>query len=122
MRTVNPLMKALALVLTLFTMVALSQTKPGDSTKGKTVFMQNGCYQCHGTVGQGGLAGPRLAQTKLTLTGFTGYVRNPNPGNMPPYRTRVMSDQELADVYAYVQSVPPPVPLADIPILGPEGR
>ena len=30
---------------------------------------------------------------------------------------KVMTDQELADVYAYVQSVPPPVPLADIPIL-----
>ena len=28
-----------------------------------------------------------------------------------------MTDQQLADVYAYVQSVPPPVPLDQIPIL-----
>jgi len=28
-----------------------------------------------------------------------------------------MTDQELADVYAYIQSVPPPVPLSNIPIL-----
>ena len=96
---------------------ALSQTKPGDTTNGKRIFMRNGCYQCHGTVGQGGLAGARLAQTKLTLAGFTAYVRNPAPGSMPPFRAKVMSDQELADVYAYVQSVPPPVPPADIPIL-----
>jgi mono/diheme cytochrome c family protein len=41
---------------------------------------------------------------------------------MPPYRAKVMTDQELADVYAYVQSVPPPVPLANIPILANEGR
>jgi len=68
-------------------------------------------------VGQGGLAGARLAQTKLTLTGFTAYVRDPAPGSMPPYRAKVMTDQELADIYAYVQSVPPPVPAADIPIL-----
>jgi mono/diheme cytochrome c family protein len=36
---------------------------------------------------------------------------------MPPYRAKVMTDQELADVYAYVQSVPPPVPPDNIPIL-----
>ena len=97
--------------------LAFAQTKPGDAANGKKTFMRDGCYQCHGTVGQGGLAGARLAQTKLTLAGFTAYVRNPAPGSMPPYRAKVMSDQELADVFAYVQSVPPPVPAADIPIL-----
>ena len=101
---------------------ALSQTKPGDTANGKRIFMRNGCYQCHGTVGQGGLAGARLAQTKLTLAGFTAYVRNPAPGSMPPFRAKVMSDQELADVYAYVQSVPPPVPPANIPILNGDAR
>ena len=105
------------MVLALLTSLAVAQTKTGDSTNGKRLFTRNGCYQCHGTVGQGGLAGPRLAQTKLTLAGFTSYVRNPRPGNMPPYRSKVMTDKELADVYAYIQSVPPPVPLADIPIL-----
>jgi len=104
------------------TAFALAQTKPGDVENGKRIFMRNGCYQCHGTVGQGGLAGARLAQTKLTVAGFTAYVRNPAPGNMPPYRAKVMSDQELADIYAYVQSVPPPVPLANMPILSPENR
>ena len=102
--------------------VALAQTKPGDVANGKRIFMRNGCYQCHGTVGQGGVAGARLAQTKLTLAGFTAYVRNPAPGSMPPFRAKVMSDQELADVYAYVQSVPPPVAPADIPILKDDGR
>src|SRR5436190_4600339 len=105
------------LLLLLVAVIALAQTKPGDTTNGKRIFLRNGCYQCHGTVGQGGLAGPRLAQTKLTLAGFTSYVRNPRPSNMPPYRQKVMTDQELADVYAYIGSVPPPVPLSDIPIL-----
>ena len=97
--------------------IAFAQTKAGDVANGKRIFMRDGCYQCHGTVGQGGLAGARLAQTKLTLAGFTAYVRNPAPGSMPPYRAKVMTDEELADIYAYVQSVPPPVPAADIPIL-----
>jgi ubiquinol-cytochrome c reductase cytochrome c subunit len=113
--------KAVILILPFVTIAILAQTKPGDTAKGKSTFMQNGCYQCHGTVGQGGLAGPRLAQTKLTIAGFMAYVRNPNPGNMPPFRAKVMSDQELADVFAYLQSVPPPVPAANMEILN-DGR
>ena len=112
-------MKKLILLLPLVfaAVMMFAQTKPGDVENGKRIFMRDGCYQCHGTVGQGGLAGARLAQTKLTLAGFTAYVRNPAPGSMPPYRAKVMTDKELADIYAYVQSVPPPVPTADIPIL-----
>ena len=118
-------MKKLLLIVGLAFVVAaaaLGQQKAGDVANGKQIYMRNGCYQCHGTVGQGGLAGARLAQTKMTLAGFTAYVRNPPPGSMPPFRAKVMSDQELADVFAYVQSVPPPVPLANIPILTDEGR
>jgi mono/diheme cytochrome c family protein len=111
------IMKTFLVLLPLVAVTAIAQTKAGDSLNGKRLFMRNGCYQCHGTVGQGGLAGPRLAQTKLTLPAFTSYVRNPRPSNMPPYRSKVMSDQQLADVYAYIQSVPPPVPPSDIPIL-----
>ena len=110
-------MKSLFILLPLLAATALAQTNTGDAVNGQRLLMRNGCYQCHGTVGQGGLAGPRLAQTKLAQAGFISYVRNPRPGNMPPYRGKVMTDQELADVYAYLQSVPPPVPLASIPIL-----
>jgi mono/diheme cytochrome c family protein len=111
------MMKTFLVFFLVLTVTAIAQTKTGDSSTGKRLFMRNGCYQCHGTVGQGGLAGPRLAQTKLTLPAFTSYVRNPRPSNMPPYRSKVMTDQELADVYSYLQSVPPPVPPSDIPIL-----
>ena len=116
------ILPVILLPLLLAVVAAHAQTKPGDVANGKQIYMRNGCYQCHGTVGQGGLAGVRLAQTKLTLAGFTAYVRNPAPGSMPPYRAKVMTDQDLADVYAYVQSVPPPVPPANIPILAGEGR
>jgi cytochrome c1 len=36
---------------------------------------------------------------------------------MPPYRAKVMSDQELADVYAYIKSLPEPALPKDIPQL-----
>src|SRR5580700_10370452 len=87
---------------------ALSQTKPGDAENGKRLYMRNGCYQCHGTVGQGGRAGPRLAQIRLPLNVFIAFVRNPPASDMPQYRTKVMSDQELADVYANIKAFPAP--------------
>jgi mono/diheme cytochrome c family protein len=103
--------------IAIYAMAQTSHLKDGDRVNGKRVFLRAGCYQCHGTVGQGGQAGARLAQTKLPLAAFTSYVRNPAPGGMPPYREKVLSDQDLADIYAYIQSVPPPLPLSSIPLL-----
>jgi mono/diheme cytochrome c family protein len=107
------------LPLVMFGVTALAQTKSGDATNGKRLFERNGCYQCHGYWGQGGVAGPRLAQTRLPLAAFSAFVRNPPSGSMPPFRAKVMSDQELADVYAYIKSIPEPKPAKDIPLLNP---
>jgi len=85
--------------------------------KGKRLFETKACYQCHGWRGQGGLAGARLAQTKLNLQGFRTFVRNPPPGGMPTYREAVLSEQELADLFAYIQSFPAPEPAVNIPLL-----
>jgi len=100
---------------------ALAQTKEikGNPENGKRLFLKDGCYQCHGQSGSGGLAGPRLAQTKLTQAAFLTYVRNPAPGTMPAYREKVMPDQELADIWAYIKTLPEPPPLSSIPILKP---
>jgi len=99
--------------------LAAAQTKQADTAKGKQLFEHNGCYQCHGHEGQGGLAGARLSQTKLTQAGFLAYVRNPRSGMMPPFRAKVLSDQDLADVYAYIKTFPEPRAAKDIPLLNP---
>ena len=53
-------MKKLLLVfLPCLAAVALAQTKPGDVANGKRIFMRNGCYQCHGTVGTATYGGGR---------------------------------------------------------------
>jgi mono/diheme cytochrome c family protein len=36
---------------------------------------------------------------------------------MPPYTKKVVSDRELADIYAYLQSIPQPPAAKSIPIL-----
>jgi len=105
------------LVLILSCVAAAAQTKAGDAESGKRLYLKNGCYQCHGQSGQGGLAGARLAQTKLTQATFLAYVRNPGPGGMPPYRAQVMRDVELADVWSYIKTFPEPAPAKSIPLL-----
>jgi ubiquinol-cytochrome c reductase cytochrome c subunit len=74
---------------------------------GKRLFMKDGCYQCHGREGQGSnMSGPRIAPNPPPLEVILGYVRKPT-GEMPPYTAKVISDAELADIHAYLQSRPP---------------
>jgi ubiquinol-cytochrome c reductase cytochrome c subunit len=91
-------------------------TPSGDAAHGKALFVRNGCYQCHNYEGQGGAAGPRIAPNPPPYRGFTAYVRAPR-GDMPPYTVKVMSDQDLADVYAYLRSRPRPSDVSTIPLL-----
>jgi ubiquinol-cytochrome c reductase cytochrome c subunit len=76
----------------------------GDAAKGKTAFVQHGCYQCHGFVGQGG-AGAKLAPKPLPEEAFVNFVRTTNRA-MPPYSEQILSNEDLADIYAYLASIP----------------
>ena len=79
--------------------------------------LQNGCWQCHGTLGQGSIAtsgGKRIAPDPLPWEAFSGFVRSSNRA-MPPFSEKILSDADLADIYAYLQSVPKPP--ADITLL-----
>jgi len=99
---------------------AWAQTAPkGDPDNGRKVYLADGCFQCHGRVGQGGLMtgpAPILAQTKLPYAAFTRQLRNPI-NDMPPYPAKLLPDQEMADIYAFLQSLPGRRPVKDIPIL-----
>ena len=88
----------------------------GNSDTGKKLFVSVGCYQCHGYEAQGGAAGPRLAPRPLPYAGFSRYVRRPT-NQMPPYTDRIVSDADLAHIYAYLQSRPTPPPVQSIPLL-----
>jgi mono/diheme cytochrome c family protein len=103
---------------------AWAQTAPppvpkGDPANGRKIYLATGCYQCHGRVGQGGLMtgpAPILAQTKMPYAAFSRQLRNPI-NDMPPYPVNLLPEQEMADIYAYLQSLPGRRPVKDIPIL-----
>jgi mono/diheme cytochrome c family protein len=83
---------------------------------GKKLFMQVGCWQCHGTLGQGGVTGPKLAPDPMPYDTFTAFVRTTNRA-MPPYREAVLPNSDLADIYAYLQAQPKPASYKSIPLL-----
>jgi mono/diheme cytochrome c family protein len=89
-----------------------------SAENGKRVFMRVGCWQCHGTVGQGGTAGPKIAPDPPPYETLAAFVRTTNRA-MPPYREAVLPDDELADIYAYLQSIPKPPPADTLPLLKP---
>lgn len=91
-------------------------TAAGNAEKGKQLFLKQNCYYCHGTSGQGGRDGARIAQTSLNLQGLMRYVRKPT-GAMPAFTEKILSDQELTDIYAYLKSLPAAKPVKDVPLL-----
>ena len=95
---------------------AAKQANPGNAENGKRLFEKDGCYECHGYAGQGGRDGPRLAATSLSLTALIRYVRRPL-GAMPAFTGKVLSDQELTDIYAYLKAFPAAKSAKDIPVL-----
>ena len=92
---------------------------PGDAVEGKRLYLAVGCFTCHGRSGQGGAyngPAPILAHTALPFEGFKGQVRNP-ADDMPAFSDAVLSDKDVADIYAFVQSLPGPSSAKDIAIL-----
>ena len=88
-----------------------------SAEKGKSEFLQHGCWQCHGYQGQGGV-GPKLAPNPIPFDTLSSFVRTTSR-QMPPFSTQILSDEDLADIYAYLQSVPKSPDPGSIPLLSP---
>ena len=88
----------------------------GNVETGKRLYEKKTCFFCHGTAGQGSLDGARLAVVARNLQSFTRYVRQP-AGRMPAFTDKILTDQELADIFAYVRSLPQAKAVKDIPLL-----
>ena len=100
--------------------VAAAQVGPqGDAANGKQIYLRDACFTCHGRSGQGGVfrgPAPILAHTALPFDGFRALLRDP-PGDMPAYSEVVLSDKDVADIYAFLESLPGPRLPKDIRIL-----
>jgi mono/diheme cytochrome c family protein len=88
----------------------------GDIASGKQLFEKKNCYYCHGTAGQGGRDGARIAATAMSVPAFIRYVRQP-AGAMPAFTEKILSDKELMDIYAHVKALPTARAPNEIPLL-----
>jgi mono/diheme cytochrome c family protein len=98
--------------------VGQAAAQAADAARGKILFTEKyGCYQCHGTQGQGSpVTGPRLAPNPIPFEALSAFVRTTSR-EMPPFREAVLPNEDLADIYAYLQSIKPGPDYKSIPML-----
>ena len=107
------------LAILFLTLSASHAAWSADAANGKRVYLADGCFTCHGRAGQGGAMNypaPPLAQTKLPLAVFRIILRT-GPKDMPAYAENVLPDQDLADIHAFLLSLPGRRSTQDMPLL-----
>ncbi len=110
---------AAALSLGASSLLQAQDAPPGDTENGKRLYLADGCFTCHGRSGQGGALNypaPPLAQIEMPVEALQAYLREP-PNDMPAYSAEVLSDKEVADIHAFLRSLPGRKPVKDIPLL-----
>lgn len=90
----------------LLVVVAGTALAAGDAANGKTVWAAKNCKSCHGTNGEGKNFAP-LAGSTVTAADWVKEVRTPS-AMMPAYSTTQVTDQDLADMLAYMQTLTKP--------------
>lgn len=90
-------------------------TPAGNAERGKALFSDTyNCYACHGLDAQSGER--RLVPLNYTPEGFIIFVQNSPLPNMPAFPDA--SAQVLADIYAYIKTIPPDAPaIEQVPLL-----
>ena len=101
--------------------VSSTVVSPGaadDVERGRQLYMANGCFSCHGTVGQGGerSGAPKLAPDTYPFEAFGVLVRTPREA-MPRFDVKFVSEEQLQLIHRYLSSVPRGAAARDIPAL-----
>jgi ubiquinol-cytochrome c reductase cytochrome c subunit len=106
MMTMRNLWLGMALAVCAIGGAAAQDMPRGDAKAGLANFQKYGCYTCHGILGQGTLRdGPRLNAAAIGYPAVLTQLRTPRY-EMPAYTAVQISDQQVADIFAYLASVP----------------
>jgi mono/diheme cytochrome c family protein len=106
----------IAATLVALAATAHAQAPAGDASRGEALYMKNMCYTCHGTAGQGSRYGVHLAPKTLPWEAFSHQVRHPRAA-MPRFPAEFVSDQDLADIHAWLAAMKAGPRAAEIPLL-----
>ena len=114
-KQILPVLVGLAFSIASTVALAQEDYPKGDIVTGKKLYESDGCWQCHGYVAQGGNAGPKL-NPPPTFPVFLLQLRTPRLV-MPPYAASVLSDNQAADIHAYLMTFPKPADPKTIKLL-----
>ena len=86
--------------------------------RGRALYMNNGCFSCHGTVGQGSdrSGAPKLAPDPYPFEAFRALVRTPRE-QMPRLDVKHVSDEQLQLMHRFLASIPKGQAAKDIAVL-----
>jgi len=100
--------------------MALAQTPEssltGNAENGKKLFVTYFCWSCHGSNGRAGGAAPAITPSTRSGEDLIKYIRKPR-GAMPPYTSKSISDREIADIAAFLRTIPKDPDPKTIPLL-----
>lgn len=88
------------------TTIGTSTTLGGDKEAGAIAFTNN-CSTCHGPTGaEGGAVGPSLRNEhqRMDFAAVDSWIKDPAPP-MPKLYPQFLSDQQVRDLAAYVESL-----------------
>src|SRR5215470_2819542 len=88
----------------------------GNAENGKKLYVTYFCWSCHGSNGRAGGTGPAIAPSTRSAEDLIKYVRKPR-GAMPPYTSKSISDRDLADIAAFLRTIPKDPDPKTIPLL-----
>jgi mono/diheme cytochrome c family protein len=118
MASVIPRFASLALLPTLlllaaFPVRALDGAKArADEQAGALLFAEKGCVHCHGPGGSGGKKGPDLANLRKDKLWTPAKITHQilNGGQKMPAFSDALTDQEIAQLVAYLRAKHRPAP------------
>jgi mono/diheme cytochrome c family protein len=74
---------------------------------GRQIFLDTGCYNCHGFEAKGGGIAPDLTASKLDAQQMFRTVHDGRPGTLMPSWGKQLSSDEIWKVVTYLRSLRP---------------
>ena len=79
-----------------------------DAVKsGRQIFLNTGCYNCHGIEAKGGGIAPDLTASKLDAQQMFRTIHDGRPGTLMPSWGKELSSDEIWKTVTYLQSLRP---------------
>jgi mono/diheme cytochrome c family protein len=92
-----------AALLSAALLISSCSTPMGNPEDGKRWYSMNNCYACHGVNGDDGKA-PVVNNLEMAYWRFERIVRDAGSPIMPKYPEEKISDQDMADLYAFLKA------------------